>query len=270
MYLLLDIGATKTKIGITKNVNRIEKFFVIDTQKNYKEFLNNIGRRFSGQKFKKIIIGFAGMVKDGKIIKSPNLSDFDNKNLKNSLRIIFHSDVILKNDAELAGLGETAYGAGRKYNIVAYITWSSGIGGVKICNKKVDCNYFGFEPGHSLFLIKSNGSSKDNFYLLEIEKLLGGKSIEKLLNKKPEEVSDKKFWSGLNKIFAGFLVNVALFWSPEVIIIGGSILKSINFDELKVNFENFKTMPFRVKILKSKLKEKAVLYGALFYLKNYL
>jgi hypothetical protein len=72
----------------------------------------------------------------------------------------------------------------------------------------------------------------------------------------------------VNKIFAGFLVNVTLFWSPEIIIIGGSLVKSLDFDQLKINFENLKTMPFKVKLVKAKLKDLSSLYGG-YYILSY-
>lgn len=263
MNLTLDIGATTTKIGFSKDSKKIKKFLIRKTPLNYKEFLKFVSDFSRNFNFKKIIVGIAGMVKNGKIIYSPNLGDFNNRNLSQDLKKIFKAKVIVKNDAELAGLGEAVFGAGKNFNIFGYITLSSGIGGAKVVNKKIEDNFFGFEPGHSLFLL-------DDFGFLEIEEIIGGKSIEKIFYKKPEEIKDKKFWSDINKIFAGFLVNVAIFWSVEAIIIGGSIIKSLDFDELKVNFNNLKTVPLKTKILKSRLKEKAGIYGGLLLLKNNL
>ncbi len=265
MNLLLDIGATYTKFGFSKDSKKIDKFLIRVTPVKYKEFLRLIYELTKDFKLKKVIAGIAGMVKDGKIIYSPNLNDFNNKNLAQDLRKILKKEVVVKNDAELAGLGEAVYGAGKKFNILGYITLSSGIGGAKIVNKKIESNFFGFEPGHSLFLLSSENYLRVNF--LELEKLIGGKAIEKNFGKKPEEIKDKKFWSYVNEIFAGFLVNIAIFWSVEAIIIGGSVSKSLDFDELKVNFNNLKTIPIKTKILKSKLKDKAGIYGGLYLLK---
>lgn len=260
MHLLLDIGATTTKIGISKNLNKIDKFFIIETPKNYNDFLQVLKNNLKEIRFNRIVIGFAGMIRNEKIIKVPNLPNFNNKNIVKDFKNLFNCDVILKNDAELAGLGEAVYGIGKRFNILGYVTLSSGVGGVKIVNKKVEENFFGFEPGHSLFLLNSN--------FIEVEKLIGGKSIEKITGKKPEEIKDKKFWSYINKIFAGFLINVAIFWSVEAIIIGGSLIKSLDFEELKVNFSNLKTLPFKTKIFKSKLQEKSGIYGGLYLLKT--
>ncbi len=73
--------------------------------------------------------------------------------LKKDLEKILNCDVILENDALLAGLGESFYGIGQRFNIFGYLTISTGIGGCKFVNKKADENVFGFEPGHSYFLV---------------------------------------------------------------------------------------------------------------------
>jgi len=204
--------------------------------------------------------------KKGIILKSPNLSDYDKKFIVKDIEKILKCKTYIYNDAELAGLGESIYGTGKNYKIVAYVTLSTGIGGARIVNKEIDKNFNGFEPGHSLFLLDF---SKLEF--AEIEKLISGRAIENIYGLKPENIKDKEFWKHINKLFAAFLVNVSLFWSPEVIILGGSLLNSLDFEELKVNFENLKPMPIKVKLLKSKLKELSALYGAysLVKLKNY-
>lgn len=268
MNLILDVGATFFRLGFSKNSKKINKFLIKKTPTSYKDFLRLVSDLTKNFQIKKVIIGIAGMVKNGKIIYSPNLLDFNNKNLAQDIKKIFKTKVIVKNDAELAGLGEAVYGAGKQFNILSYITLSSGIGGVKIVNKKVEENLFGFEPGHSLFLLNSENLFQGHLSFLEIEKVIGGKAIEKFLGKKPEEIEDRKFWSYVNKIFSGFLVNVAIFWSVEAIIIGGSLIKSLDFEELKVNFNNLKTIPLKTKILKSRLKEKSGIYGGLYLLKD--
>ncbi len=266
MNLVLDIGGTTIKFACFKSLKDLRKNFKkIPTPQDYMSFLDFIKNEFQNFQFKKICIGFAGMIdkEKGKIIKAPNISNYENKSVKQDLEKIFNCKIYLENDAALAGLGESIYGAGKQNKIVAYITLSTGIGGARIVDKKIDKNFFGFEPGHSLFLIDF---SKVEFE--EIEKIISGKAIENIFKTKPEDIKDKTFWKTINKIFAGFLVNVALYWSPEIIIIGGSLVKSLDFDLLKINFENLKTMPFKVKLVKSKLENLAALYGG-YYVLNY-
>ena len=70
--------------------------------------------------------------------------------------VILLTDGYLANDSDLDGLGEATVGAGKGFNIVAYITVSTGIGGVRIVGGKIDVSTYGFEPGHQI--IDADGS----------------------------------------------------------------------------------------------------------------
>jgi len=222
----------------------------------------NLIKKLKNEKIKLACFGFAGNFdqKKEKLIFAPNLKDYENKNLKKDLEKILECKVILENDALLAGLGESKFGAGKKFNIFGYITLGSGIGGAKIVKNKPDKNVFGFEPGHSFLLVQSKTYDVLPF---EIEKLIGGKNIEKIYGKKIEEIKDKKFWDDYQKILALFLVNVSLFWSVPAIIIGGGISQRLDFDKLNRYVLNLHTINWKIKILKTKLKEKSVIYGGL-------
>jgi glucokinase len=265
MFLLGDIGGTKTRIALSKNLKDFDEIFVFKTKEKYKDFLEVI-EKFKERKIIKICFGFAGDFdkKKEKLIYAPNLKDYKGRNLKRDLERILKGKVILENDAVLAGLGEAYFGAGKKYQIFSYLTFSSGIGGAKIVNHKVDENVFGFEPGHSLFILSQE---KYKTSVFEVEDLIGGKSLENFLNKRLEEIKDKKFWRGITKLYALFLVNVSLFWSTEVIIIGGGISKRLNFKVLNKNFQSFHPLGWRVKILRSKLGDLGGIYGGLAMLK---
>jgi predicted NBD/HSP70 family sugar kinase len=317
MFLLCDVGGTNTRIALSKNLKDIDEIFVFETKEKYKDFLKVI-EKFKERKIIKSCFGFAGNFDKNreKLIYAPNLKDYEGRNLKKDLEKILKCKVILENDAVLAGLGEAYFGAGKKYKIFSYLTFSSGIGGAKIVNHKVDENVFGFEPGHSLFLLnfflepqthanlKRTNTKKtrthtnlkrtySNMYepirakfarvrskfeivrifressfpvresSYSIEDLLGGKSLEEVFKQKLEEIKDKKFWREITKLYALFLINVSLFWSTEVIIIGGGISKRLDFKVLNKDFRGFHPLGWRVKILRSKLGDLGGIYGGL-------
>ena len=54
----------------------------------------------------------------------------------------------IANDTAVVGLGEAHRGAGIGYNIVTYITVSTGVGGTRIVDGRIDRRIYGFEPGH--------------------------------------------------------------------------------------------------------------------------
>ena len=264
-YLIGDIGGTKTRIALSKNLKQIDKILVFETKEKYEDFLEFI-KKFSLLKIKKACFGFAGNFdkKKERLIYTPNLEDYQGRNLKKDLEKILKCKVILENDAALAGLGEAYYGAGKKYKVFAYLTFSSGIGGAKITNLKVDDNIFGFEPGQSLFFLSQE---KNKSLIFKVEDLIGGKSLEKIFNRKPKEIKNKKFWENLSQFYAIFLVNVSLLWSPEVIIVGGGIGRRLDFKILNKDFQVFHPVGWKIKILRSKLGDLSGIYGGLVLLK---
>jgi predicted NBD/HSP70 family sugar kinase len=265
MFLLGDVGGTKTRIALSKNLKDVDEIFVFETKEKYKDFLKII-EKFGERKIIKTCFGFAGNFdkKKEKLIYTPNLESYKEQNLKRDFERILKCKVILENDAVLAGLGEAYFGAGKNYKAFSYLTFSSGIGGVKIVNYKVDENIFGFEPGHSLFLLSQE---KDKTLVFEVEDLIGGKSLGNFLNKSIGEIKDKKFLKEVIKLHALFLVNVSLFWSTEVIIIGGGMSKSLDFKVLNKDFQSFHPLEWKVKILRSELGDLGGIYGGLAMLK---
>lgn len=264
MFFLSDIGGTKMKIGFSKSLEKVDQYQVFKTPINYQDFLGLIKEKISNSSFKKAVFGVAGVFdkKKEKLIYSPNLPNFIGKNLKKDLEKILNCEVFLENDADLAGLGEAVFGRGKNYKIVSYITLSTGVGGSKIVNKKIEENFFGFEPGQSYFLIDKN------FFPLKVEELISGSALEKIFKQKPERIKNKKIWNNISYLIAIFLVNVSLFWSPEVIILGGSVSKSLDFNLIRKIYKNLMPFEVKTKILKSKLGRLSGLYGGIVMLKD--
>ena len=179
------------------------------------------------------------------------------------MRKIFHAPVFLENDAALAGLGEAVFGAGKGKKIVAYLTISTGVGGCRIVDGKIDENSQGFEPGHQIIFSDKN--------IITLENLVSGTAIEKKYGKKPYEIFDVKIWNNVANNLAYGLHNVAVLWSPDIIILGGSMMKKIGIPVERVKFHLSKILNIFPKpplIKKSKLGDLAGLYGALAHLKS--
>src|SRR4030066_415253 len=51
---------------------------------------------------------------------------------------------------------EKVKGAGKGFNIVAFLTIGTGVGGARIVGGKPDANVFGFEPGHQIIDLGGN------------------------------------------------------------------------------------------------------------------
>lgn len=88
--------------------------------------------------------------KKGILYEAPNLPGWINIPLQHELEKRLGIPVLIGNDANLAGLGEYRYGAGRGVDDMIYITISTGIGGGIITNGEmlVGAHGLGAEVGH--------------------------------------------------------------------------------------------------------------------------
>ncbi|MCS7200784.1 MAG: ROK family protein [Patescibacteria group bacterium] len=271
MYFVADVGGTKTRLGWTRNLNSIEKLELFNTPQNYFDFLDllrSIVAKNSSKNLKGVCVGLAGVFDEQKkrLVYSPNLREYEGKNIRSDLERIFKKRVLLENDAFLAGLGEAKFGAGKIFDFFGYLTLGSGVGGVRIINSPngFRSNIFSSEPGHSYLLISLD---KTKNLLIEVEDLLGGKSIESIFSIEPKNINNPIFWKNYVKILSIFLINISLLWSIDKFVIGGSISKKIKIADLVEKTKNFHPWGLKLKIKRSKLDEFAGLYGGLVRIK---
>jgi predicted NBD/HSP70 family sugar kinase len=167
--------------------------------------------------------------------------------------------MVLENDAALVGLGEAVFGSGIGCDIVVYITVSTGVGGIRIVDGKIDRNKFGFEMGHQI--INADGK--------ELEYYLAGSSHEKRFNMPSKEIKDPEFWKEVNYYGGIMIANTTMYWSPAVIILGGPVVNDMDITEVTHHAKIFTPMYEKLPIVvKSSLKSLGGLYGGMAYLKS--
>ena len=208
MNILFDIGGTKSRFAVSHTGTDFEEPIIIDT----------------GKKIDKAIGGFPGTLIDGKVFKSPNLPDYEGKLLGYELERVFGIKPIIENDASLAALGEAVYGAGKGYDIVAYITISTGIGGGLVINQKIQNKKYGFEPGHQIINYKTKETLHD---------LISGTALSKKYNKPAKEIKEPEVYEWISELLGVALTNTIMHWSPDVLVLGGSITKDIDIGEVE-------------------------------------
>lgn len=268
MYLLIDIGATNTRVGISENLSKLGKYNILPSSSDYNLELHNIKKSAQllskGKKFKAVAVGLAGSMDDKKtVLRISGLRDYAYKPVKKDFESAFKTKVLLENDAALAGLGEAVFGAGKEFKSLAYLTFSTGVGGVKIDDKRISSNIFGFEPKH--LIIASNKG------LLKWGETVEGRSLQKKYKKLPEQITDKKTWQDIEAWMCIGIHNAAVMWSPEAIIIGGAIAHNSNISIQRIRDfvkETLNYVPKQPEIIKSKLGQLNGLYGALALLKK--
>jgi glucokinase len=154
MFLLFDIGGTNTRVSASYNGKTFIAPHAFKTPKKFNDGIAAIQKYaelFSkGKKIQKIVGGIAGPLTNDKrqLVNSPHLGGWTHKPLAATLEKKLKTNVYLENDTALVGLGEAVFGAGKGKSIVAYVTISTGVNGVRIVNKEIDPSAFGYEIGH--------------------------------------------------------------------------------------------------------------------------
>lgn len=92
--------------------------------------------------------------KTGIVYSPPNLPGWDAFPLKDRLEDEFNIQTVIENDANASAYAEYRFGGGRGYDIVLYMTMSTGIGGGIIINGEIyhGANDSAGEVGHQILL----------------------------------------------------------------------------------------------------------------------
>ncbi len=204
--------------------------------------------------------GIAGTFDHGKntLLAAPNLPDFVGKPIRKEFsEALGHIPVQMENDAALAALGESLYGAGRDYSIVGYLTVGTGIGGARVVNKIIDSYAVGFEPGHQIINAESNAT---------LESLISGKSLLEQYGSQTFKEWDDSTQEMFTRYLAIGVHNSIVHWSPDVMIIGGGVILNSQYPIVQLETQ-LELLPNRLSILpeikKAELGDHAGLYGAL-------
>ena len=275
MYLLFDIGGTKMRLAVSKDLQNIFEPKILATPQNYEEgislFKNAVQEISGGQKVEAIAGGIAGPFDEKKrsLVGSPNLKDWIGKPFKQELEKICAAPVFIENDTAMVGLGEACFGAGRGYKIVAYLTLSTGMGGCRIVDGKIDEKTIGFEPGHQIIDAgKTLCPECDGLYLGQY---ISGRAIFKRTGKKPEEIDDPEFWRRIAFFLAYGLNNTIVHWSPEIVVLGGSLMNKIEIGAVQEGLANILKIFPEIPILKkAELADTGGLWGAMVFLQQKL
>lgn len=271
MYLLLDIGGTNTRIGVSRDLKELDNHQTIPTDQNFEAGIDSVIQMASSlsdsQPFKGCAVGIREILdpKKERLINHPNTSSFPNwlqKPIKKILSQELNCQVFLENDAAMAALGEATWGAGVGYRVVGYLTISTGVGGAIVIEGHLDQGSIGFEPGEQL--INHLGE------LIYFEDAVSGQALEKKYGFLPEEISDHAIWQKITKTVAVGIYNSMVFWSPDVVVLGGGVSRKISINDITLEVDKFnRKFPKLPPIIHSRLGDLSGLYGVLEYLRRH-
>jgi glucokinase len=188
MFLGIEIGGTKLQLGLGAGDGHIVKLWrgTVDPAKGgegirqqillaYPELLASAG--LSRSDLKGIGVGFGGPTDDDTqtVVTSHQIVGWDGFPLADWLTDLLELPTVICNDADVAGLAEALFGAGKGLNPIFYITVGTGIGGGLIINGEI---YRGVgrgaaEIGHLVAVAYEDGSP-----IVTVEDICSGTGIE--------------------------------------------------------------------------------------------
>lgn len=226
MIIIADIGGSHMRIAASDTLNSFEEPLVCDTPVEFTAAIStfaNVTRDIAHNRpVTGCIIGITGLLSTDRttLLRSPHLRGWEGKNLTDEFSRAINAPARFENDAALGALGETRSGAGIDASIVAYVNIGTGIGGARIVDGHIDRAAFGFEIGHQRLGIDANAP--------EWEALISGSGLAQKYGGSFSEITDPAIWNTCADHFAYGLYNTILHWSPERVVLGGTIFRSGN------------------------------------------
>lgn len=217
---------------------------------------------------------------------STNINGFKDYPIADLIEEKYKLPCYVDNDANVAGLGEAIFGAGKGHPIVYYLTHSTGIGGALVINGKVISGRLGYAGEVANIIVQRDGVKVNNLNPGAVENLASGTAIERRAKEIFKDISSTRevfdlakqgnkdaiqLIDDVCKDFAQALSAIAHVIDPHCFVIGGGVSKASDFyfPILKKYYNSMVHEAMRdVPILKASLKEPGVLGAALLVKSN--
>lgn len=219
MILGVDIGGTKTLLGVFDEDNSLLETQRFETPQSYPDFLDAFKQALGLLEHRHFIRGVAAVPgfldrKSGTVVRLGNLP-WQNVSIRDDLSMAAQTTFDIENDAKLAGL----YEARQLQPIpdrVLYVTVSTGISSGLIYKGKLDEGMIDSESGQML-LPSPDGT------LASWESFASGKAIYAKYGMRAADITDPAAWSEIAENIALGLIELCAVIEPDVIVIGGGV-----------------------------------------------
>ncbi len=211
-------------------------------------------------------IGMPGFmnVETGEILQINNIPSFNGFAIKPRVEERFNLPAFQNNDANCFALGETYYGAGKKYTNLVGVTLGTGLGGGIILDRKIHTGLMG-GAGELGCVPFHGGISEDICSAALFKNKYKSTGLELYKKAKAGDQESQAVFDELASNIGELLRIVMYVLSPEAFVIGGSVANSWDLLEKPLRKEVDK---FLVPMISSKVElvpaqlDNAGLYGA--------
>ena len=261
MYISIDVGGTKVLVAVFDDAGTLLKSNKFPTPIMYPDFIAQLKQTvrvlLGEEQPKRCAVALPGVLdrENGIAIRFGNLP-WEYVHIRDDLRDTITCEILLENDAKLAGLAE-AYELRALYHRVLYVTVSTGIGIGLTVDGKID-HSVNEAGGHAIML--EHGNRIESW-----ESFASGKAIVAQTGKMASEITDEKDWYLVARNIAIFLINLVDLLSPDCIVIGGGVGSHLPkyHEKLHEELELYRSpmLTSMPQILQAKHPEEAVVYG---------
>ncbi|MCE9541309.1 ROK family protein [Candidatus Kaiserbacteria bacterium] len=269
MYIVADIGGTKTRIAAARDAESFTEPVILDTPQRYEDALQLISdtaKHLAGaDPIEGFVAGVPVLLSPDKrtIVNATNLSEWSGARFAEDIEQRLGARAHLENDVALIALGEALYGAGQSSKDIVYITISTGVNGAHVIDGQL-------QPSRGISTGRQYVSMDEP--LRTWEQMISGKSISEQYGKPPRELGKEwDGWETLARIAAFGILNTIVHWTPGMVILGGSMMNDIGIpvDRIQAHLARIWTAsPEIPQIVHSKLGDIGGLYGGLARLKQ--
>ena len=219
MILGIDIGGTKTHIGLFQDDGTLGESVKFPTDTDYEEFIRSI-RNHTAQIYiptgTPCVTAVAGRLdRDSGVVEVLGNLPWKNKpiakDIADALQI---PEVKIENDSKLAGLAEARH-LPKEFKRIAYFTLSTGIGGALIVRGHLAQDIIDMEIGKMPIAHKGE--------LLAWEEFASGRAFFQEFNQPASEVEDENIWEQYAKNLTQGIGTACAILQLDAIVFGGGL-----------------------------------------------
>lgn len=238
----IDIGGTQTRIALVENGEIKQQQRMKTDVENPKQHLQAILKIIEafGENYSAIGISCPGPLdlQTGTILTPPNLPGWHQFPLADYMTEHSGKFVKVDNDANCAALAEAVLGAGKNYDIVQYVTLSTGVGAGLIMNQEIFRGAHGFACEVANVIVDDKNEVSGNTIQGSVERIGSGTGIYQLALQRGLDVKSaadvfllaqqnnpqaNEILEYVSDKLANFLATIQGIIDPGVIVIGGSV-----------------------------------------------